>query len=58
MSKKGETLQVVIIVTKRGPIKIRPIVQVLSLDQIDRKAGLRLGTQHLGRKLRVSKGYR
>ncbi|MBA7702830.1 hypothetical protein ES703_111605 [subsurface metagenome] len=56
MGKKGEALQIVVVIPKGVPVKVGPVVQVVPFDQIDRDSILGLGFQYIGRELLTAQG--
>jgi hypothetical protein len=48
MREKAKTLQVIVVISAGGTVEVRPVIKVLSLDEIDRDTGLKRCFKHVG----------
>ena len=55
MGKKGEALQVILVIPNSVTVKIRPVVQVVPFDQIDR-GSVSFGFQNIGIEFLTAQG--
>jgi hypothetical protein len=48
MREKAKTLQIIVVISTRGAVEIRPVIKILSFDEIDRDPGLKRSFKHVG----------
>jgi hypothetical protein len=56
MSEKTETFKVIVVISAGISIQIRPVIKILSFDEIDRNPGPELSLKHVGPKVLFTKG--